>query len=252
MSAPPWPEADACLFLDFDGTLAEIALLPSDVRVLPGLVPLLQRLQAQLDGAIAVISGRPVAQIDELLAPLLLPAAGVHGAQRRDALGRWHAGEATPALDGAASALEMHCRRHAGLRLERKPGALALHYRGADELEDLAVEVMAEIAAGLRGMALLHGKKVIELKPAHADKGRAVHAFLAEPPFLGRRPWCFGDDITDEAAFAEVLEEGGVAVKIGEGESTALHRLASPGALLDWLDQACARLGAPAAGGAPR
>lgn len=242
MTAPPWPDANAALFLDFDGTLADIAPEPSAVRVLPTLVPLLRRLCGQLDGAVAVVSGRPADEIDGLLAPLMLPVAGVHGAQRRDALGRWHGSDAPP-LDDAAQWLEQRCSAHPGLRVERKPGALALHYRGADELEDLAVRTMEELAAGLRSMGLLHGKKVIELKPSRFDKGRAVRAFLSEAPFRGRKPWCFGDDITDEAAFAEVLSRDGVAVKIGPGESTAAHRLQSPAALLDWLSLAAERLG---------
>lgn len=245
MTAPPWPEAHAALFLDFDGTLADIAPHPSAVRVLPSLVPLLGRLHGQLDGAVAVVSGRPATEIDAFLGPLCLPVAGVHGAQRRDAQGRWHGCDAPP-LDDAAQWLEDRCSAYPGLRVERKPGALALHYRGADALEDVAVRTMGELAARLPGMGLLHGKKVIELKPSRFDKGRAVHAFLSEPPFRGRKPWCFGDDITDEAAFAEVLARDGVAVKIGAGESTAPHRLESPAALLDWLAQAADRLSHPA------
>jgi trehalose 6-phosphate phosphatase len=93
----------------------------------------------------------------------------------------------------------------------------------------------------------MHGKKVVELKPAAADKGRAVRAFMAEPPFAGRRPWYFGDDVTDEHAFDAVRALGGVTVKVGPGETLAAHRLPDPDAVRQWLRAQVAAGLAPAA-----
>jgi trehalose 6-phosphate phosphatase len=235
---PPLPPTDdtCAFFFDFDGTLADIAEHPEAVEVVHTVPAALLVLQQRVGGAVAVISGRPVAEIDEHLAPARLPAAGVHGSERRLGDGRW---ERVPPLDLAAvrPQLQRWCEGHAGTWLEVKPGALAMHYRGADVWAEAAAQAMAEAQAQVPGSVLLHGKKVIELKPAAADKGRAVAAFMAEPPFAGRRPWFFGDDVTDEAAFRAVQALGGVAVKIGDGETEAGWRLADPAALRDWLTQ---------------
>jgi trehalose 6-phosphate phosphatase len=236
MPSLPLPEADSAFFFDFDGTLVDLADRPEAVQVAPGLARDLLALQRRAGGALAIITGRPVAQVDARLWPAQLPSAGVHGAERRAADGRWHRCP-LPALDGAAARLEAFCADHPGLRLERKPGALALHYRGADAFADAALRAMEDAQARTvdGDLVLLHGKKVIELKPAAVDKGRAVAAFMAEPPFAGRRPWCFGDDVTDEAAFEAVLAWGGVAVKVGAGASVATGRLDDPAALRAWL-----------------
>jgi trehalose 6-phosphate phosphatase len=232
-SLPPI-EGDCAFFFDFDGTLAEIAAHPEAVEVVHSVPAALQALRVRASGAVAVISGRPVAEIDQHLRPLELPAAGVHGAERRRADGSWER-VALPDTAAALAWLEPAVAPHPALRLERKPGALALHYRGADALEADCLAMMEHARRLVPDTVLMHGKKVIELKPAGADKGRAVDAFMAEPPFAGRRPWFFGDDVTDEAAFAAVQARGGVTVKIGEGETTAAWRLPDPAALRAWL-----------------
>ena len=165
-----------------------------------------------------------------------LPAAGVHGVERRDTAGRLTR-LALPDLTPAAAWVQAWCDAHPGARLEHKPGALALHYRGADALEAPCLAVMAQARdrAASAGLALMHGKKVVELKPVAADKGRAVRAFMAEPPFAGRRPWYFGDDVTDEHPFDPVGALGGVTVKVGPGETLAAHRLPDPDAVRQWL-----------------
>jgi trehalose 6-phosphate phosphatase len=241
MLEPPLPDRGCAIFFDFDGTLAPLAPQPAAVRLGAGVAPLLARLAAALGGAVAVISGRPVAQIDALLQPLRLPVAGVHGVERRGAGGRWHR-LAVAGIDAALAPLRTLCERHPALLLETKPGAVALHYRQAPELEDLCLAAMAEAAAQVKGMGLLRGKMVVELKPRRAGKGSALRAFLDEPPFLRRRPWFFGDDVTDEAGFEVVQAVGGVAVKVGPGDTLAAHRLADPAALHDWLAQALAAL----------
>jgi trehalose 6-phosphate phosphatase len=247
MQEPPLPDLGSALFFDFDGTLAPIAPRPEEVQVDPSTQPLLLQLGQALGGAVAVVSGRPVAELDRLLHPLKLPAAGVHGAERRGHDGFLRR-VAVPDLSAAQERLQALATQHPGLLLETKPGALALHYRQAEALEDLCLQAMQEAQQRVEGMALMCGKKVVELRPRRACKGHALRAFLEERPFRHRRPWMFGDDVTDEAAFEAVQSLGGVAVKVGEGDTLATCRLADPAALQAWMRRALQAL--PAARGA--
>ena len=235
LTLPP-TEWHCAFFFDFDGTLAGIAAHPEAVRVDAAVPAALQALSRLSHGAVAVVSGRPIAEIDQHLSPATLPAAGVHGVEHRDASGRITR-MPLPDLRAAAALLRTWCADHPGARLEDKPGALALHYRGADALEAACLAVMERARGTIPKVPIvvLRGKKVVELKPAAADKGGAVRAFMAESPFAGRRPWFFGDDVTDEDAFDTVQSLGGVAVKIGPGETVAAHRLPDPEGLRDWL-----------------
>ncbi len=232
---------DCALFLDFDGTLVEIAAHPEAVIMPPGLVATLGRLKSRLGGAVAVVSGRPIAQIDRVLDPLVLCVAGVHGAERRRADGSvaWLMVPHLHAVEEAAAAL---ARAHPALRLEFKRGSLALHYRQAPALEALCLETLSAAIARNPGLTLLRGKMVVEAKPAAASKGRAIEAFLEEPPFAGRRPVFIGDDVTDEAGFTAVQGRDGLGVKVGEGPSGASQRLASPAAMRDEMERALARV----------
>ncbi|MGV7211125.1 trehalose-phosphatase [Oxalobacteraceae bacterium A2-2] len=225
------------LFLDFDGTLVDLADTPDAVRVAPGLVQVLRQLHDKLEGRLAIVSGRPIAQIDAMLSPLKLAVAGVHGAERRDAQGHLHYAEALP-LAAARVLLQRVVDAHPALLLEEKRGALALHYRQAPELRAVCEDAMLAAQADSPGMVLLHGKMVLELKPAASTKGSALADFLQEAPFLGHRPLFAGDDTTDEAGFAYAQQAGGVGVKIGPGPSIALRRLDSPQALRAQLAQA--------------
>jgi trehalose 6-phosphate phosphatase len=229
--------ADA-LFLDFDGTLVNLAPEPDSVVPAPDLIEMLQQLQTRANGALAVVSGRPVAQLDHYLAPLRLPAAGVHGLERRDASGRL-VQLAAPSSDELMERLAPFVARHPGLLLEPKRGALALHYRKAPHLEQACIEAMNYAVAHVPGFSVLRGKMVVEAKAALADKGDAIAAFMREAPFTGRRPVFVGDDVTDEAGFNWVQTlGGGLGIKIGEGESRAQMRLDNPAALHQWLEQA--------------
>lgn len=234
---------DCALFLDFDGTLVELAATPDAVAVAPGLVDALRVIRDRLDGRLAIVSGRPIAQIDAMLATLTLPVAGVHGMERRDADGMLHYAP-VPAFSTVQECALHLATLHPRLRVEQKRGALALHYRQAPELERLC---KAEMLAAIRetpGMLLLHGKMVIEVKPAGVTKGTAIRDFLAEAPFIGSRPVFAGDDMTDEAGFAYVQQAGGLALKIGEGASVARHRIATPQALRAELAHAARTLSA--------
>lgn len=236
MADLPRFEGAAACFFDFDGTLVELAAHPDAVQVDDALRAALSRLARRLDGSVAIVSGRRVSDIDRLLAPVQLPVAGVHGAERRRGDGEWVRAPLPP-LEAAAAHLRAWCARHPGAWLEEKPGALALHFRGADGLEAPARTAIDEALARVAGeaLALIAGKKLYEIRSAHVDKGGAVRAFLAEPPFLGRRPWFFGDDVTDEDAFVAVRAVGGVTVKVGDGATAAEHRLRGPADLHAWL-----------------
>lgn len=222
------------LFLDFDGTLVDIAPSPDSVVVDPQLTTALAQLHERLGGALAIISGRPIHELDHWLAPLTLPAAGVHGAERRHGNGEVERLQ-IDALDAVAQGLQRLVDGHAGLRLERKGMAVALHYREAPELQALCEQAMAEVQAAHAALHVLHGKKVLELLPRGVSKGHAIEAFMAEPPFAARHPVFVGDDVTDEAGFAFVRQHGGSAVKVGPGETAAQQRLEGPADVRRWL-----------------
>lgn len=215
------------LFLDFDGTLVDIAEQPQEVQVPAGLVQTLVLLKRYLDGAVAVVSGRPIGQIDDFLRPLQIAAAGVHGTERRGADGTMTLLSTHP-LDAVEQAARQLSNQHAGLLVEGKRGSVALHFRQAPELEALCVETMEAAVQASPGVTMLRGKMVVEAKPGGASKGGAIEEFMREPPFAGRTPLFVGDDVTDEAGFSSVQGMGGVGVKVGEGPSVASHRIATP------------------------
>ena len=221
---------DTALFLDFDGTLVDLAPEPDAVVVPEGLIDALARVRARLHGALAIVSGRAVVAIDQFLHPLDLPAAGVHGSERRDVAGRMTL-LPTPRLDVVERAATALVNQFPGLALEAKRGALALHYRQAPELEMLCRSTMQTAVDASPGLTLLAGKMVFEAKSVGASKGLAIADFLREAPFAGRRPLFFGDDSTDEAGFAAVQQHGGVGVKVGAGDTQARHRISGPAAL---------------------
>jgi trehalose 6-phosphate phosphatase len=235
------------LFLDFDGTLVDLAAQPEAVRVTPDVIPTLQRLAARLSGALAIVSGRRLADLDSLLAPLQLPVAAEHGAQRRLASGEI-VQSAAPDLHEVIRRLDVLARCHRGLRLEVKAAAVALHYRHAPELEAVCLQAMTDALSVTSGVELLRGKCVLEIKPAGIDKGSAIAAFMARAPFAGRSPLFAGDDVTDEAGFAVTQQLGGCGIKVGEGATQAVCHCASPAALRQWLQSACRALVPPHAG----
>jgi len=242
---PPPLSLDAALFLDFDGTLVDIAPSPQEVQVPPGLADLLARWAEHLDGALAVVSGRRLADLDAFLAPLRLPVAAEHGALRRLASGQLTESR-PPDLSEVTAAAEELLSLYPGLRMERKTSAVALHYRQRPELAQTCLAAMAEACDRSQGAELLRGKCVVEVKPLGVDKGQAIACFMKERPFAGRRPWFAGDDLTDESAFAWVRSAGGTTLKVGPGQSLAQHRMDAPAQLRRWLAQACDLQGRPA------
>jgi trehalose 6-phosphate phosphatase len=240
-SSPPVPRpGETALFLDFDGTLVEIAPTPESIELPPRLAGVLGRLLGRLGGALAVITGRPVEQIDAFLAPLRLPVAGLHGLDCR------LTADTRLRLEPDPAALALARRRLArfvadwpGTRLEDKDLTVALHYRGAPEAAEPARAAVEEIVAASGGaLGLRTGKMVLELAPPGRDKGDAIRDLLAIPPFRGRAPVFCGDDVTDEDGFRFVNAMGGLTIRVGEpGAPTAARaRLADVTAMLDWLE----------------
>lgn len=242
------PPIEPCLalFLDFDGTLTEIAPRPDAVRIDPKLVPALQRLTEWLGGALAVVTGRSLPDIDRFLAPLQPVLAAEHGAHLRYADGRQQSA-AAPDLGSVEQAARRLAATHPQLLVERKPASVALHYRAAQHLGELCRDTLLDAIAGDARLQLLGGKQVVEVKQAGVDKGRAIGALMASAPFAGRRPLFVGDDATDEAGFDCVQRAGGLAVKVGEGETIANHRCGSPAEVRAWLFDLARRLPAGSA-----
>lgn len=230
----------SALFLDVDGTLIEIADHPEHVVIPPDLPSLLERLGAATGGACALVSGRPVEQLDRMFRPVQLSVAGLHGLDRRNRTTGTaaHTAPDEDALTQAKTKLATFASSDSRLLLEDKGLTLALHYRNAPDLEQAARAVAEEAVAASEGaFTLLAGKMVLELKPPAADKGEAIRGFMTEPPFAGRQPVFIGDDVTDEAGFAAVGADGGVTVRIGDdGSPTAADfGLADVPAMLSWL-----------------
>src|SRR3954447_13557049 len=248
MTRPPPLDPASALFLDVDGTLLEIAPRPELVRVPPGLPGLLERLARQREGALAPISGRPLADLDGLFQPWRGAAAGLHGAERRRSDGSLNESRHSPADRAAAAALDRlrpaltECeRRWPGAWLEDKDRTLALHYRAIPEKKAEirnTVEPLAEQESG--ALRLIAGKMVFEFQPRHHIKGAVIAAFLAEPPFRGREPVFVGDDTTDEDGFVAVNSRGGVSVRVDPtaGSTAALYNLPCVAEVLNWLQAA--------------
>jgi trehalose 6-phosphate phosphatase len=227
------------LFLDVDGTLLEIAETPRSVHVPETLKQLLVSLSLRLGGALALISGRTLNDLDHLFAPLRFCAAGVHGWERRDVTGRVTRPDLDPRrLDEAREHLGQFTKQHEGLLLEDKGHGLAVHFRRVPQLSwevNTAVRLACQRAGG--EFALQAGKCVFEILPAASTKGSAIRAFMERPPFAGRLPIYIGDDITDEAGFAIVNEIGGISIRVGDSQpSVAQHRLPAVRQVLRWLE----------------
>lgn len=236
---PPLPPAGGPLglFLDFDGTLVEFAATPDGVQPDPALCALLERLQQRLDGAVAIITGRRIASIDRLLAPLRLPAAGLQGVERRSADGRTEQpGAPPPWLEPLRARLAAHVARHPGLLLEDKEFSLALHYRAAPQHEQATRAVLRSLQPDWPAdVRMLEGHCVFELRPGTCDKGTALEQFMKEPPFAGRRPVYLGDDDADLPAMQAAQRQRGIAIAVGT-RVPAVHRLRDPAAVREWLE----------------
>ncbi|HWF63426.1 MAG TPA: trehalose-phosphatase [Rhizomicrobium sp.] len=231
-------DKNSALFLDIDGTLLDLARTPEAVAVPDGLLASLKTLRVALGGAVAFVSGRSLAAIDGLFAPLVLPAIGCHGVEVRGAGGEMQT-LAAPMSAPVREFMQNLAGSHPGTLLEDKIYTLALHYR-------LAPEAFPALEAAFKDhhalfetekVTLQQGKAVIETKPLGIDKGVGVRALLRQPPFRGRVPVFGGDDTTDMDAFQILPELGGTSFSVGRRFDGVDYHFPSPLAVRQWLAQ---------------
>jgi len=206
------------LFLDVDGTLLDLASSPEAVEVPASLVDTLAAAERRLDGALALVSGRPIEQVDRLFAPLRLRASGIHGAQIRhagDGAGRWMTQARLP--DGAWPDLLRLLEAFPGTLAEDKGISFAVHYRNSAAAEEELVSALRHFIEAFveLDLELIAGHRVFEIRLPGFDKGKAIMYFMAREPFAGRRPVFVADDRMDQAGFDAVLALGGLAFSVG-------------------------------------
>jgi trehalose 6-phosphate phosphatase len=231
---------DLAIFLDLDGTLLEIVEQPDKVDVPEWLGDLLKSTASRLGGALALLSGRSIAELDRILGTADLPAAGIHGLELRGTDGVTHRTESAPVPDAVRRRLSEFARRHAGILVEDKTHSIAVHFRQAPDKASVVHDELASIAGKLGdAFKLQSGKMVLELRPDGVDKGTALANFMARPPFKGRVPIFIGDDVTDEDGFEVINELGGYSVRVGQAvqDSHARYTLRNVDAVHDWLDR---------------
>ncbi|MCW5695144.1 MAG: trehalose-phosphatase [Bauldia sp.] len=234
----PAEVAGWAFFIDIDGTLIDIAPTPEAVFVPPWLPAALERLTERLGGALALVSGRAIAGIDDLLAPARLAAAGLHGDELRFPGEAVETQPAPPALARLRPRLAALVAGWPGAFFEDKGSAIAVHYRGNPEAGPAIIAAIDGMIADFASeLSAQPGKMVVEIKPARAGKDKAVRALMARPPFLGRRPLVLGDDFTDETMFRAANDLGGVAIRVGHGDrpTEAAYHLPDPQAVREWI-----------------
>ncbi len=236
---PPLPELMArgpvALFLDFDGTLVEIAPEPDAILVPGGLADRLHRLRDRLDGRLALVSGRALDDLESHIGRCEIARAGSHGLHclRADGTGAGDRPEALPQL--VVSRLRAFAAAR-GLRYEAKTHGGALHFRASPAIEPELIR-FAEALANEFGLEVKQGKAVVELVHPGASKAAAVRAFMAEQPFAGSLPIFVGDDVTDEDGFLGATECGGFGLAVGERISeNARYHLATVARVYEWLE----------------
>lgn len=201
-------------FLDVDGTLLDIMPRPEDVVADEPLRRLLSRVSAAANGALALVGGRALKDIDRIFAPLIFPAAALHGADIRFPDGSRSSATSEAAMAGLRRPVAKFAAAHNGLRLEDKGASLAIHFRQAPHLAHEVMEFAASLARA-NGLAVQEGKMVAELKDPQHDKGKGIAALLAKQPFSNRKPVFIGDDLTDESGFRLINAHGGISVRVG-------------------------------------
>jgi trehalose 6-phosphate phosphatase len=242
LPAPPLPPAGAdwALLLDVDGTLLDFVDDPDAIRVDAALLTLLDALHAATAGALALVSGRRLDDLDRLFGRPHWAAIGLHGLELRSATGELRRQAVSP-LQQARMQREARAlaARFAGVRLEDKQQAIALHFRQSPAQLQQVHEAAVKLAATLPGYELQAGHRVLEFKPGGMDKGRAVRELLQHDPFAGRLPVYLGDDLTDEHAFDAVNRAHGLSIRVGDRQPSAA-RFTLPGttATVAWLARA--------------
>lgn len=233
---PLEPGMRCALFLDFDGTLVEIAENPDDVLIAEGLPELIASLADALEGRLAIVTGRSIAALESLLGSLKVAVAGSHGGEFRPFANAEIQPLAQPLPDAIVDSLQLFADHNGGLLVEPKPFSAAIHYRHHPEALEGLLQWANRLTAEF-GLGLKHGKQVIELVMPGSDKGTAVARFMRLPNFAGATPLFLGDDVTDEDAFRAVKDFGGHGVLVGDIRPTAASfRLPDVAAVHTWME----------------
>jgi trehalose 6-phosphate phosphatase len=216
MKPLPDPQQAAYL-LDMDGTLIDIAPTPDSVLVPPGLIPSLHALRGRCGNAVAVVTGRPIDQVDRLLGDAPFAVAGEHGSAVRHGPGLPVIIAELPSAPLAwVERAEALAARHPGASVEPKRHGFVLHYRAVPDMAEVfQLAIRGMLAEQPRDFTLLASKMAWEVRPVGVDKGRAVAALMASSPFAGRVPVYIGDDVTDEDGIAEAERRGGIGLRVG-------------------------------------
>ncbi|MCR3755676.1 MAG: trehalose-6-phosphate phosphatase [Sodalis sp. Psp] len=235
-SIPILAVADTAFFFDLDGTLTGIEAHPERVAIPIEIKQALCKLSATANGAVALVSGRSVAELDSLSTPFHGPAAGSHGAERRDARGKLHRVTLPTTLSTTLGReLRQAIATFDGCHVEEKGMAFALHYRQGKQYKDQLLALIHQIVYRHPELVLQSGKCVVELKPAGVNKGTAIKDFMQEAPFAERTPLFIGDDLTDESGFKQVNALQGISIKIGAGSTVAYYHLDDVNQVQQWL-----------------
>lgn len=223
------------LFLDFDGTLVDIAPTPDSIVVAADMAERLVALSKRFDGRVALISGRAIVDLERHLGPITIACAGSHGSDCRGADGQ-AIGEKPDGLPDVVLQQIVEFAAANDVDREDKPHGAALHFRANPSAEDRGLDFAQELASQ-HNLQVKRGKRVVELVARGADKAGAVRAFMDTDPFKGSRPIFVGDDVTDEDGMRAAMEFGGFGIAVGERPSeNAKYALARPAAVHHWLD----------------
>lgn len=229
---------DCAILLDIDGTLLDLAPTPREVWVPPGLSKSLNRLIERTSGALALVSGRSLNDIDLIFAPAQFPAVGGHGAEMRLAADSEAVATHAPPMDKELKRrLAAIAKLSPGILLEDKGYSLALHYRLAPHAEKAIYEAVSLIRADLPNapIEVMPGKCVCEIKPSGFNKASGVIELMTHVPFKGRRPVFIGDDVTDESVFAIMPDLGGLAFSVGRRAQGVADHFDEPRDVREWL-----------------
>jgi len=236
LSPPPVKADQIALFLDMDGVLAPLAPTPDAVKPVGRRTAVLKALERRLDGRVAIVSGRTLAEIDRIADSALTSASGVHGLERRRRDGSIERGAADAGVTRVLDAFNLFASTRPGTIVEDKGVAAGLHYRQAPDQAE-AAEALARRLSEETGLKLQPGHMVLELKTPGASKGTALTAFMQEAPFRGATPVMLGDDLTDEDGFRAAEAAGGYGVLVGPERLTAArYRLEDVNTVLTWLE----------------